>query len=251
MSVCACQNTECLLCEAHLYDGLSSEQICRIQGMIHKNYYDEGDILFLQGEASDQLHVVRSGLIKLSISDAEGNEQIISLCVAGRVVGFDVPGDSKHPYTAETLTPAVTCSVRQADMLKVYEKNPDVARRTIQMLTKELTYAQHLIHTLGQKSSTEKMALLILSLIPEHAAMRHPITLPLPLTRKEIAQFLGLTVETVSRLVSDFKKNNYIETSRAIIRVLDVEALKQVAGIGSASITDSLNRMIADKEVAN
>ena len=240
-----------MLCEAHLYSGLSSDQVCEVRGMISKNYYDEGDILFHQGQESEYLHIVRDGLVKLSISDAGGNEQIIGLCVMGHVVGFDALGDNRHAYTAQTLTPAVTCSARQSDMLNVYDQNPNVARKTIQLLNQELTYAQNLIHALGQKSSTEKVALLILSLIPPGSIDRGVIDLPLPLSRKEIAQFLGLTIETVSRLITDLKKRKIVEPKRRMMRILDMDLLKETAGIGSASITDSLKVMTADRRAAS
>lgn len=251
MTACHCQNEDCMLCEAHLYSGLSSDQVCEVRGMISKNYYDEGEVLFRQGQDSEYLHIVRDGLVKLSISDADGNEQIIGLCVMGHVVGFDSLGDHKHAYTAKTLTPAVTCSVKQTDMLHLYDQNPSVARQTIQLLNQELTYAQNLIHTLGQKSSAEKVALLILSLVPPGSKDQRVIELPLPLSRKEIAQFLGLTIETVSRLISDLKRRKIVEPKRGVMRILDIEPLKEIAGIGSASITDSLKMMVDERKAAS
>ncbi|MDH5648514.1 MAG: Crp/Fnr family transcriptional regulator [Gammaproteobacteria bacterium] len=250
MVSCVCQNDDCLLCEAHLYSGLSPEHVCDIRGKIAKNYYDEGDIIFQQGQEGDYLHIVREGMVKLSLSDADGNEQIVGLCLAGHVVGFDVLGDSKHTYTAEALTPVMTCTIRQPDMTKVFAENPIVAQKTIRMLNQELAFAQNLIHMLGQKSSEEKVALFILSLIPRITQTQLPIKLLLPLSRKEMAQFLGLTVETVSRLISDFKRRGIIETPRGELHILNIKPLKQIAGIDSVSVTDGLKSMVLNQQAA-
>jgi CRP/FNR family transcriptional regulator, anaerobic regulatory protein len=230
MDACFCQQEECVLCEARLYSELSSEQVCQVRGMLHKHQYGSHEILFREGDPSTHLYVLRDGQLKLTIPSASGREQIIGLGVQGHLLGFDTMDDPIYTYTAETLTPVLVCTIRLKDMLKVLQQNPKISMRVVEILNEELAQAQALIRVLGQKTSMEKVATFILSLIPATKNGRIPEQLSLPLSRQEIAELLGLTVETVSRLMSDLKREGVIEAPRGLVRILDINRLQSLAG---------------------
>ena len=230
MSNCLCRADDCLLCEAHLHEGLSEAQACEIQGLLNRHSAEPQEIIFRQGEASDWLHVVRAGQLKLSVTGPDGREQIMRIAVVGQLIGYDTIDDLHHPYTATALTPVRLCGVRHRDMLRVLEQNLEVSRRMVQMLNQELSQAQTLIHILGQKSSAEKIALFLLSLVPEHSHSEPQTEMPLPLSRQEMADMLGLTVETVSRLMAELKRERIIEAPRGHIRILNRHRLNIYAG---------------------
>lgn len=230
MSNCLCNADDCLLCEAHLHEGLSDAQACEIQGLLKKHVAEPQHVVFRQGEASDWLYVVRAGQLKLSVTAPDGREQIVRIAIAGQLIGYDTIDDRHHPYTATALTPVHLCGVRHRDMLRVLEENLEVSRRMVQLLNQELIQAQALIHVLGQKSSAEKIALFLLSLVPEHGRDRPPLDIPLSLSRQEMADMLGLTVETVSRLMAELKRQRIIEAPRGHIRILDRQGLNIYAG---------------------
>lgn len=230
MSNCLCHADDCLLCEAHLHEGLTDEQACEIQGLLSRHGTEPHEIIFRQGETSDWLYVVRAGQVKLSVSGPDGREQIMRIAVAGQLIGYDTLDDLHHPYTATALTPARLCGIRHRDMLRVLEQNLEVSRRMVQLLNQELSQAQALIHILGQKSSAEKIALFLLSLAPENGHAAPQVELPLPLSRQEMADMLGLTVETVSRLMAELKRERIIDAPRGHIRILDRQGLHAYAG---------------------
>jgi CRP/FNR family transcriptional regulator len=230
MKTCDCQVEECLLCEAQLYAGLSHEQVCAVRGLLSKHDYDAHEILFREGETSTHLFLLREGLLKLTAIGPDGREQIIGLGVAGQLLGFNTASDRRCAYTAETLTPTRVCKLRHQDMLQVLGQNPAVALRTLELLNQELGRAQALIRLLGQKSSAEKVASFLLALVPSGANGSAAGPLPLPLSRQEIGEMLGLTVETVSRLMSEFKRENIIEAPRGTVRILDLQRLRVLAG---------------------
>jgi len=237
MPGCLCQADDCLLCEAHLHEGLSDAQACEIQGLLCRRTAEPQEIIFRQGEPSDWLYVVRAGQLKLSVTGPEGREQIMRVAIAGQLIGYDTIDDLLHPYTATALTPVRLCGIRHRDMLRVLEENLEVSRRMVQLLNQELVQAQALIHILGQKSSAEKIALFLLSLVPEHGRDSPQLDIPLSLSRKEMADMLGLTVETVSRLMAELKREQIIEAPRGHIRILNREGLNIYAG------TNPLNTM--------
>jgi len=230
MNTCVCQADDCLLCEAQLYTGLDSDQVCLIRGLLGKQAFESRQVVFRQGDASDWLYVIRSGQIKLTSCGPDGHEQIIRIGVAGHMLGFNTVDDRHHSYSAETLTPVRVCTIRHRDMLRVMEQNPRVSRRLVDLLNQELAQAHLLIRVLGQKTSAEKVALFLLSLVPEPADQARMHELPLPLSRQEIADMLGLTVETVSRLMSELKRKQIIEAPRGLLRILNLQDLRAYAG---------------------
>ncbi len=231
MSACLCHTDDCLLCEAHLHEGLTDAQACEIQGLLSRRTAEPQEIIFRQGETSDWLYVVRAGQLKLSVTGADGREQIMRIAVAGQLIGYDTIDDLHHPYTATALTAARLCGIRHRDMLRVLEENLEVSRRMVQLLNLELVQARALIHILGQKSSAEKIALFLLSLVPEHGHDGPQVDVPLPLSRQEMADMLGLTVETVSRQMAELKRERIIEAPRGHIRILNRPGLNIYTGM--------------------
>jgi CRP/FNR family transcriptional regulator len=230
METCACHNQDCLLCEARLYEGLSHEQVCAVRGLLSKHDYGPHEILFREGEVSTHLFLLREGLLKLTAIGPDGREQIIGLGVPGQLLGFNTASDRRCAYTAETLIPTKVCKLHHTDMLQVLSQNPPVALHTLELLNQELGRAQALIRLLGQKTSSEKVASFLLALIPPGINGSAAGPLPLPLSRQEIGEMLGLTVETVSRLMSEFKRENIIEAPRGTVRILDIKRLRTLAG---------------------
>jgi CRP/FNR family transcriptional regulator len=230
MSNCLCHADDCLLCEAHLHEGLSDAQACEIQGLLRRSSMQPQETIFRQGDASDWLYIVRAGQLKISVNGADGREQIMRIAVAGQLIGYDTVEDLHHPYTATALTAVRLCGIRHRDLLRVLEQNLEVSRRMVQLLNQELSQAQVLIHILGQKSSAEKIAAFLLSLIPEQGRPEPEAAIPLPLSRREMADMLGLTVETVSRLMAELRRERVIEAPRGYIHILDRKRLHAYAG---------------------
>ncbi len=230
MSACACHNEECLFCEAKLYTGLTEGQVCEIRGMLSRQVNDTHDVLFRYSEPSQYLFMIRSGQVKLTTSGVDGNEHIIGLVGAGYLLGFDNIGDTVHSYTAECLTPTVLCRIGYRDMMRVLGGNPRVSLNVLQAMNEQLIQARSLIRVLGQKSSMEKLASFLLSLVPERSDNADEELLPLHLSRNEIAEVLGITVETVSRIMAKLQRDGVIDAPRGGIHIHDRKQLQILAG---------------------
>ena len=166
-------------------------------------------------------------LFRSTITPFVGHEQILGLLVAGQLTGFET-SDATYPYTATALTPVEVCCITHKEMLRVLEENPTVALSVIQLFHDELTQAQAMIRNLGIKAAHARVASFILSLFPVGADPAE--SLPLVLSRLEIAELLGLSEETVSRVFAEFKRKGLIEAPRGEIRLLDVGQLKRLSG---------------------
>lgn len=221
-----CELAACLLSDAQLSSGLALVQVCRTQGFLCTQL-KPGAVLFRAGSISTHFFVLRRGQVKLKVLAADGREQIIGLAVPGQLLGITTLEDRVYPCTAETLTQSSVCRIAYHKLVNVLETNPRVSLRLVRLLNQELKRTRALIQTLGRKTSVQKVASFILSLKP--AGSQAETDLRLPLSRDEIAGLLGLTVETVSRVMADFRRKRIIDAPRGRIRILDHALLERLA----------------------
>lgn len=229
MSSCSCEIDACVLCEARLYPGLTPEQVCHIRGLLIRQNYDAHKVLFRDGDPAEYLFVVRSGQIKLTSSLPDGRQQILHLVVAGQFLGREAFNHHPYAYTAEALTEVNVCKISSRDLKQVLEQNPSMSLRVIQTLIQEIDQTEVLVRDLGLKKASEKVASFILSLMP--ARGNHTGEIPLLLSRQEMAEMLGLTVETVSRVMAELNRKRIIHTGKGTLRVVQTEHLYTLAGL--------------------
>jgi CRP/FNR family transcriptional regulator len=163
----------------------------------------------------------------------DGRQQILRIAVAGQLLGIETFKGQRYPFTAETLTDVIACRINHNDLRQTIEMNPAVSLRVIESLSQQLDQAESLIRDLGLKTSLEKVSSFLLSLIPQRG--KPDAELPLRLSRREIAEMLGLTEETVSRIMADFARKKVIESGKGFIRILDRNWLGEAAGAGNGS----------------
>jgi CRP/FNR family transcriptional regulator len=223
-----CKINQCALCDAHLFAGLSEEKFCEVQNMVSKATYQPGEAMFREGDHCSNLYVLRSGQVKLTTSLPDGRSQILRLGVPGHFLGFEVVDHDHYLYTAEALTTVEACLIRQKDMLRAVAENPMVCRRIARTLTEELEQAEGMIRDLGTKNAGERIASFLLSLASNQSNLSE--NLPLHLARHEIAEMVGLSTETVSRIMAQLQREAIIIAPRGSIRILDVDRLRSRAG---------------------
>ncbi|MEW6330645.1 MAG: Crp/Fnr family transcriptional regulator [Pseudomonadota bacterium] len=233
MASCACEINACVLCEGRLYTGLSQEQVCHIREHLIREMYEPHEVLFREGDEAASLFSLRSGQVKLTTSMPDGRQQILRIAVAGQLLGIETFKGQRYPFTAETLTDVIACRINHNDLRQAIEMNPAVSLRVIESLSQQLDQAESLIRDLGLKTSLEKVSGFLLSLIPQRG--KPDAELPLRLSRREIAEMLGLTEETVSRIMADFARKKVIESGKGFIRILDRHWLGETAGAGDGS----------------
>lgn len=229
MATCSCEVNACALCEDRLYPGLSKEQICQIRERLIRELYEPREVLFREGDPATYLFALRSGQLKLTSSLPDGRQQILRIAVAGQLLGIETFKVHRYPFTAEALTDVVACKISHDDLRKIIETNPAISMRVIETLSHELDQAEMLIRDLGLKTALEKVSSFLLSLVPLRGDANGD--LPLRLSRREIAEMLGLTEETVSRVMADFARKKIIGSGRGFIRILDRKWLEEINGI--------------------
>ena len=224
------KNNNCEYCEAKLYAGLSGKQVKELDGRLGLCRSGPRQILFRAGDPSKYLYVVREGQLKLTRTDIDGHEHLLNLVGPGYFLGFDAIGNSAYSYSAETLTPTVFCRIKHDDIVWLLAEAPQVSLNILLAVNEQLAQARDMIRALGQKTAIEKVAALLLSLYPPSAAGGSGKAGALHLSRQEMAQILGLTVETVSRIMAALRRKGIIHAPRGRIVVSARARLEALAG---------------------
>jgi len=201
--------------------------------------YDSGESIFHQGEKSDEsAYTLRKGLIKITKSLPDGRIQIVRILVAGDLFGFDGLAGEKYNHTATALTDCEICLLPLGDLAEVRKNNVQVDSSIMSRLIKNLRQTEDMLLELGAKKASEKLASFLLSLsqsdyrsdLNTKALNDNDIQwVKLPLSRSEIGSLLGLTIETVSRFISDWKRKEYIKESKGNIQIINAQGLKKAA----------------------
>ncbi|GAA0777752.1 cyclic nucleotide-binding domain-containing protein [Roseibium denhamense] len=181
-------------------------------------HHDSHTVIYYEGDPAKRLYELVKGTVMLYKLLPDGRRQVVEVLQSGDIFGLS--SGSENDCTAETL---VEAEVSEID-LKQVEASADLQR----LLTKCLTNQMHVLHEhavlLGRKSAVERVASFLMHLVPERGGPGCPgprgeaddgFDLQLHMTRQEIADYLGLTIETVSRVVSDLKRRGIIRVDRA------------------------------------
>jgi len=198
--------------------------------------YDSGESIFHQNDVSqDSAYTLRKGLIKITKSLPDGRVQIVRVLVAGDLFGFDGLAGENYNHTATALTDCEVCRLPLADLAVLRENNTNIDSSIMSRMIKNLRQTEDMLLELGAKKASEKLASFILNLSQSdtgyelNASNNEVQWIKLPLSRSEIGALLGLTIETVSRFFSDWKRKGFIKESKGNIQIIDAEGLKAAA----------------------
>lgn len=208
----ACAAANCAACEVrHLTfcAGLEPAEIGRISAIVTRQSHGTHHILFHEGDAADYVYNVTRGCMKLYKLLPDGRRQITGFLLAGDFLGL--AGKDGYSYSAETVTPVELCRFQRRKLDELFVAFPQLERRMLKLATDELIAAQDQMLLLGRRTAAERVASFLLRLSERERVRGEPGNpVRMPMTRGDIADYLGLTIETVSRTLSQFKRNRLI-----------------------------------------
>lgn len=187
------------------------------------------DTLFWEADPADYVFQVVRGTICLYTLLADGRRQIARFCHAGDLVGLTA--GEVYPYTADALTDAATICIRRKDLDEEMDARSSVRESIFGAMREELRSAQHQLLLLGRKNAMERVASFLIAM-SEQAIRQgdNGLTIELPMTRVDIADYLGLTHETVCRALSSLKKSGVVGISDPHrIELLQRDILEDIA----------------------
>jgi CRP/FNR family transcriptional regulator len=189
--------------------------------------------LFREGDPSGRVYTLVEGIAKLTRLLPDGKQQVVGFRFAGDVLGYT--NRPEYPFDAELLTDSKFCRLERPQLDGLFQRYPALEHRLLDLCVQELTTTQEQLVTVGRLSAEARVASFLLSLV---AASRRrgadTKALDMPMTRADIADFLGLTLETVSRSLTAFRKRGWIrEPLHQRVELLNLAALSALAD-GSA-----------------
>lgn len=201
--------------------------------------YAPGEVILWRGEALDFVASLVAGVASLSKTLEDGRTQMVGLLLPSDFIGR--PGRARVDFDVTATTEVTLCRFERGPFEQLIETTPHVAQRLMELALDELDAARDWMILLGRKTAREKIAT-FLDLLTRRGSLEQGaphMILDLPMTRDQIADFLGLTLETVSRQLSALKKEGVIAFSgRREIEVIDLPALRLATGDDTDTSTD-------------
>jgi len=203
--------------------GLGRETTSNIMAITSLQKKAAGETVFCEGEAADSVFEVVSGTLRLHKLLPDGRRQVTGFLCAGHLIGLAPEGT--WVYTAEAITDVTLCRYRRPAFERLIDTVPGFARRVLTATSHELRVAQDQMLLLGRKTAPERVASFLLLMADQQGGGE----INVPMGRNDIADYLGLTVETVCRTLTQLKRGKLIELpahGRIVIRDRDgLEAL--------------------------
>lgn len=218
----------CSLRELCLPYGISEVDLKRLERIVARNRpIARGSVIFRQGDPLAAIYAVRTGSVKSCTVDAEGCEQVLGFHFPGELVGLDAIARDAHDCTVSALETTSLCQLPYQQLNDLSDELPELKRQLLRIMSRELVDDQRLLLTLGKKTAEERMAGLLLSLSERFASRGLSAReFYLPMSRSDIASYLGLAVETVSRILARFQEGRVIAVRGRQVRLLDLSRLK-------------------------
>jgi CRP/FNR family transcriptional regulator len=171
--------------------------------------YNKGDMLCSQGEKSDTLFIINEGQVKISKLTKEGKEQIIHIFTSGDFFGELSLFSSNEIYNfdAYAISNVKICTLSKHDMDKIIMSNPEISLKLLQVISKRLTQTENLAQNLATNDAEIRIAFMLLEFGEKYGvAVSQGLQINLPINREEMANYVGVTRETISRKLSIFEE---------------------------------------------
>nr|ART37908.1 F515 [uncultured bacterium] len=225
----------CSTCNLHdlcLPHGMSDADVAELERIVTRSRpHGRGKALFRIDEPFRAIYVPRSGAVKTYTLGADGSEQIIGFHLPGEVIGLDGMVEHRHQVTAQALELASVCEVPFDLLEHAAARVPALQHQLMRLMSQEIAGKEHQLLILGDHSPERRLALLLLDFSRRFAHRGFsPSQFNLPMSRQDIAAYLRLAAETVSRAFSKLQRDGLVQVDGRLVHIADCAALTAYAG---------------------
>ncbi len=224
--------SSCMLNEVCLPLGMPRYEMERLDELVKERIrIPKGSALYQLADPVEGIYGLRSGSIKTQLEDAKGNIQITGFLLPGEILGMDSLHEDSHRSHAIALEDSEVCVIRLEDMDRLAKHLPILQQQFRRLMSKEINRAHQLMLTLAGLRSEQRLAAFLLNLSQRLSLLGYsPYEFILRMSREEIGNFLGLTLETISRLFSRFAREGLLKISQREVHLLDLAGLQILSG---------------------
>ncbi len=218
-------NTLCLPIALELDEVERLNEIVQRGRPLHRDEH-----VYSSGNEFKAVYAVRSGSIKTYSVNDQGIEQVTGFYLPGEIFGMDGIAHTHHANAAVAMETSAVCEIPFSRLEDLSITMPSLQRHFFKLMSKEITSDQQLITLLSKNSAEERIATLLLSISARNAKRNlSSVRFRLPMSRADIGNYLGLTVETVSRVFSRFQKQQLLNVDKKEIEIRDVPGLQELS----------------------
>ena len=221
----------CSLNQICLPNGLTNKELNELDSTIDQTLkFKKKTIIFKANDLLDGIYAVKSGAVKTSISNEDGLEQILEFHMPGDMLGFDAFDTNMHKCDAAALEDTMLCKINMEDFEDLCTRLPGIRKEMFHQVGKEITHAQKMLLSLGQQHADERFAVFLLKLASHYQARGFSYNeFILPMSRQDLANYLGMAVETLSRIVSRMTDDGILKFERRMVMIIDRKKLEHLA----------------------
>jgi CRP/FNR family transcriptional regulator len=223
----------CVLGQFCLPVGITASDIAKIDGLVKERVYlKKGESLYRHGEPLNAVYSIRFGTLKTEFCLEDGRQQVIGFHLPGEILGLDGIGDGHYQSEAIALEESEVCIIRYEAFEDLAQQIPALQKQFHRILSRELTQDQRHLLSLGSLRAEERLAVFLLNLSQRLAARGYQNNeFNLRMSRVEIGSYLGIQIETVSRMLSRFAESGLIQIKQRHIKLIDMNGLYELAGL--------------------
>lgn len=226
--------TRCAACSLHqlcLPMGLNASDMNRLDQIIgRRRRILRGENLYRKDDSFINLYAIRLGYFKTYQIHANGEQQITGFQMAGELLGMDAISTERHHCDAQALEDSEVCEIPFVRLEGLFAEIPILLHHFHRLMSQEITREQSAMLLLGNMRAEQRFAAFLVNLSSRYATRGYsPRNFQLRMTREDIGNYLGLTIESISRLLSSFKKQGWLKVSHREIELLDLPKLKMLA----------------------
>ena len=224
-----------------VWQDLDSEQLARLGDFeVTTRIYRRGEHLFRAGDDFEALYVVCSGATKTYMDSEDGEEQITGFHMPGDIIGFNGIAASRHVCNAAALDTCSVCVFPFDRLANLCSRVPRLQRELINWMSKTILRDEEMLLILGKKNAEQRMAAFLLTQ-SQHQRRRglSETEFTLSMSRTDISNYLGLAVETISRILTRFQLAGVLEVHRNQIWIRDLSSLRVLANTSKGDDTPS------------
>jgi len=221
-----------MLSEICLPIGMQHGDVAKLDELVKERIrVPKGSALFRLGDKTEAVYGIRSGSLKTQLEDSSGQIQITGFLLPGEIIGMDGLLDNTHVSHAIALEDSEVCVIRIDELDQLSHHLPVLQYQLRRLMSKEISRSHHLVMALGALRSEQRLAAFLINLSQRLATLGYSSTeFILRMSREEIGNYLGLTLETVSRLFSRFARDGLIRVHQREVHILDMPGLQVLSG---------------------
>lgn len=224
--------SSCVLGKFCLPLGLTAEDADHVDSIISERIrIKKGEALYRQNDVLNAVYGVRLGSLKTQIVFPDGRNQVTGFHLPGEIIGLGGIGELRHHANAIALEDSEVCIIRLNELEELSRQLPSLQHQFHRIMSMEIShYRQHVL-SLGSMRAEERLANFLLNLSSRFAARGYsPYEFNLRMSREEIGSFLGMQIETVSRLFSRFTETGLVQIKLRNVKLIDIAGLSEIAG---------------------